>query len=130
MSASLTPRAYVTAIRAALEDLPEPHGGFRPDDRRFAIELHRRGVPIEIFRAAIRLATLRRLLRDPALPRLAPVRSLRYYLPVLDELLRTPPDPAWLDYLAARVARLGGPRLRDNPDPAAVGSCPDFRAFK
>lgn len=129
MSASLTPRAYVTAIRAALDDLPEPHGGLRPDDRRLAIELHRRGVPIEIFRAAIRLATLRRLLRDPALPRLAPVRSLRYYLPVLAELLRTPPDPTWLDYIAARVARLG-PRLRDNPDPAAVGSCPDFRVFK
>lgn len=129
MSASLTPRGYVTAIRAALDDLPEPHGGFRPDDRRLALELHRRGVPIEIFRAAIRLATLRRLLRDPALPRLAPVRSLRYYLPVLDELLRTPPDPTWLAYLAARVATLA-PRLRENPDPAAVGSCPDFRVFK
>ncbi|HQP89305.1 MAG TPA: hypothetical protein PLL76_23885 [Thermoanaerobaculia bacterium] len=129
MSASLTPRGYVTAIRAALDDLPEPHGGFRPDDRRLALELHRRGVPIEILRTAIRLATLRRLLRDPALPRLAPVRSLRYYLPVLDELLRTPPDPAWLHYIAARVARLT-PRLREHLDPAAVGSCPDSRVFK
>lgn len=129
MSAPLSSRAYVTAIRATLEDLPELHGGLRPDDRRLALELHRRGVPIEIFRAAIRLATLRRLLRDPTQPRLAPVRSLHYYLPVLDELLRTPPDPAWLDYLAARVARLT-PRLRVNPDPAAVGSCPDFRVFK
>ena len=129
MSESLTPRDYVTAIRTALDDLPEPHGGFRPDDRRLALELHRRGVPIDIFRAAIGLATLRRLLRDPALPRLAPVRSLHYYLPVLEELLRTPPDPAWLDYLAARVAKLS-PRLRENTDPAAVGSCPDFRVFK
>ena len=129
MSASLTPRAYVAAIRAALDNLPEPHGGFRPDDRRLAIELYRRGVPIEIFRAAIRLAALCRLLRDPALPQLAPVRSLHYYLPVLDELLRTPPDPAWLDYLAARLARLS-PRLRENPDPPAFGSCPDFRVFK
>jgi hypothetical protein len=129
VSESLTPRDYVTTIRTALDDLPEPHGGFRPDDRRLALELHRRGVPIEIFRAAIRLATLRSLLRDQALPRLAPVRSLRYYLPVLDELLRTPPDPAWLDYLAARLARLS-PRLRESPPPAAVGSCPDFRVFK
>ncbi len=129
MSASLTPRSYVTAIRATLEDLPEPHGSFRPDDRRLALELHRSRVPIETFRAAIRLATLRRLLRDPALPPLAPVRSLHYYLPVLDELLRTPPDPAWLHYLAARIASLG-PRLRENLDPPAVGSCPDFRAFK
>jgi hypothetical protein len=129
MNAPLSSRDYVTAIRAALGNIPEPHAGLRPDDRRLALELHRRGVPIEIFRAAIRLATLRRLLRDPALPRLAPVRSLRYYLPVLDELLRTPPDPAWLDYLAARVARLT-PHLPESPEPAAVGSCPDFRVFK
>ena len=130
MSASLSPRDYLTAIRAALDDLPEPHRAFRPDDRRLALELHHRGVPIDIFRAAIRLATLRRLLRDPALPRLAPVRSLRYYLPVLDELLRTPPDPAWLDYLAARVARLTS-RLPEIPVfPVVVGSCPDSRVFK
>ena len=106
MTAILSATGYVAAVRAALKDLPEPRPGFRPTDRRLALDLHRKGVPIEVLRAAIRLATLRRLTRDPALPPLSPVRSLYYFLPVLDELLRTPPEPAWLAYVDASLARL------------------------
>ena len=109
MTAILSGTNYVAAVRATLRDLPEPRPGLRPTDRRLTLDLHRKGVPIEIFRAAIRLATLRRLTRDPDLPPLAPVRSLYYFLPVLDELLRTPPDPAWLTYIDASLARLKPP---------------------
>jgi hypothetical protein len=106
VTAILSATGYVAAVRLALRNLPEPRPGFRPTDRRLALDLHRKGVPIPILRAAIRLATLRRLTRDSGSPPLAPVRSLYYFLPVLDELLRTPPDPTWLSYIDASLARL------------------------
>jgi hypothetical protein len=121
VTAILSPTGYVAAVRAALRDLPEPRPGFRPTDRRLALDLHRKGVPIEILRAAIRLAMLRRVTRDPALPPLAPVRSLYYFRPVLDELLRTPPDPAWLAYIDASLAKL---TAASPPTPASRSSAP------
>jgi hypothetical protein len=63
-------------------------------------------VPIEVLRAALQLATFRRLARDADRPQLAPVRSLYYYLPVVDELLAQPLDPAWSHHLASRLAKL------------------------
>jgi len=112
---TLCARDYVAAVAAVLADLPEPRPRFRPADRRLVLDLRRRGVPIPMLRAAIRLATLRRLTRDPARPALAPVRSLYYFLPVLDELLAAPPEPAWGAYLDARLAR-----LKPAPSPSPV----------
>ncbi|MDL1951017.1 hypothetical protein FBQ97_14555 [Acidobacteria bacterium ACD] len=106
MTVILSPAGYVAAVRAALRDLPEPRPGFRPTDRRLALDLHRRGASIDILRAAIRLATLRRLSRDPSSPPLAPVRSLYYFLPVVEDLLRLTPDPAWLAYVDASLDKL------------------------
>ena len=106
MIPSLAPSGYVAALRAALDELPGPPLRFRATDRRLAIDLYSRRVPIEVVRAALYLATLRRLTRDVHRPQLAPVRSLYYYLPVVDELLRQPLDPAWGRYLVSRLARL------------------------
>ena len=114
MSAAFPPTAYVAAVRAALDALPGPGLRFRPADRRLVLDLYRRGVPIEAFRTALLLATLRRLVRDASLPPLAPVRSLNYYLPVVDEMLANPPDPGWVRHLAARMARLK-PQLGQKP---------------
>ncbi|MCC6132597.1 MAG: hypothetical protein IT186_21945 [Acidobacteria bacterium] len=63
-------------------------------------------MPIEVLRAALQLATFRRLVRDADRPQLVPVRSLYYYLPVVDELLAQPLDPAWNRHLASRLAKL------------------------
>lgn len=106
MIPSLSPSTYLAALRAALDELPGPPLRFRATDRRLALDLYRRRVSIDVVRAALRLATLRRLVRDPDRPQLSPVRSLYYYLPVVDELLRQPLDPAWGRYLVSRLARL------------------------
>ena len=52
------------------------------------------------------LATARRLLRDPSYPPLNPIRSLHYFLPVIEELLDQSPPQAYFDYLRSKLAPL------------------------
>ena len=49
------------------------------------------------------LAAARRALRSPHLCPLSPIRTLHYFLPVIEEVLATPPDPGYLDYLAGKL---------------------------
>jgi hypothetical protein len=71
-----------------------------------AERLHERGVPIEAVENAFVLAAARRLARAAdALP-LAPVRSLAYFLPVLDEVLHLDVSADYFAHLRQRLARL------------------------
>jgi hypothetical protein len=56
--------------------------------------------------AAFLLASLRRAARRPAAIPLGPIRSLHYFLPVIEELLRTPlhHGDAYLAHLRSKVA--------------------------
>ena len=101
---------YVRAVLDAYRGCAATTGHVRASDRRLAEQLSRRGIPLETVAAAIQLATLRRLARPTDKPALGKVRSLAYFEPVLDELLADPPAPAYLEYLAATVARLARSR--------------------
>lgn len=68
-------------------------------DRELATILFRRGITLEQVEAALLVAHLRRAMRPNPLP---PVRSLHYFLGVIDEITGQPLDPAWLDYLRGR----------------------------
>jgi hypothetical protein len=50
------------------------------------------------------LATVRRCLRDPALPPLSPIRSLHYFVPLLEEVQATPLAPEYVQYLRGKLA--------------------------
>jgi hypothetical protein len=53
---------------------------------------------------AFHLAVARRtLLRQPQATPLQPIRSLAYFLPVIDEILSQPVDPDYLLYLRKRL---------------------------
>lgn len=52
---------------------------------------------------ALLLATARRANRPESEPALPPVRSLHYYLPVLDEVIAEPPPTAYRKYLISRL---------------------------
>jgi hypothetical protein len=85
-----------------------PHTAARrpsPPDRRLAAQLFGRGIPLELVESAFHLAIARRSHRDPQAPPLPPIRSLAYFLPVLDELLLLPLDPGYLAYLRSRADR-------------------------
>lgn len=81
------------------------------NDRRLAEQLFDRAVPFELIHAAILLASLRRSLRPLDAPPLSPVRSLHYFVPVIDELLASPPDPDYVRYLHTRLRHTA-----DRPD--------------
>ena len=86
--------------------LPDTPTRARHQDHLLASQLHQRGVPMAIIEAAFLLATTRRINRPPEAEPLAPIRSLRYFLPVIEELLRRPPAASYLTYLRATVHRL------------------------
>jgi len=92
-------------VRAVLDlYLGLPHSAARrpsTHDRRLAGQLFDRCVPLELIQAALLLAILRRSARATALP-LPAIRSLHYFLPIIDELLASPPDPDYLRYIHDR----------------------------
>jgi len=91
--------AYVHAVIACYRRVIGADVRARRDDRRLAADLHGRGVSLAVVETALLLATARRGARPPEAPPLSPVRSLHYFLPVVEELLQSPPPNDYLDYL-------------------------------
>ncbi len=97
---------YVRAVLAAYHALPCTPRRASRHDRLLASSLASRGVPLETVEVAFVVATARRTFRPEDSVPLGPVRSLAYFLPVLDEVLARPPDPDYLTYLHRRLERL------------------------
>jgi hypothetical protein len=83
-----------------------PHTAARrpsPADRRIATQLCNQDIPFNLIEAAFLLAIARRNCRSPQAPPLPPIRSLAYFLPVIEELRQAPPHPDYIQYLRSRV---------------------------
>ncbi len=94
-------RVFLEAVLGTYSWLPGTPDRPGRQDRRLALDLCRRGVPLRTVRAALILATARRTIRSgPPLPQ---VRTLHYFLPAIDEVLAHPLDPGYVDYLAAKL---------------------------
>jgi hypothetical protein len=118
----MTEQAYIQALRSVYLQLPNTHRRFSRSDRRLASNLFQRGFSLELVRSALLLASARRLARNPAEPPLPPVRSLHYFLPVLDEISSQPLPPGYLEYLEAKL-RSAQPRPAPQPtDPQQTGA--------
>lgn len=94
-------RVYIEAVLSTYSALPGTPTRSSRQDRCLARDLCRRGVPLRSVRAALLLAAARRTLRSG--PPLPPVRTLHYFLSAIDEVLGHPPEPAYVDYLAAKL---------------------------
>ena len=94
-------RLYLEAVLATYSSLPGTPARPSRRDHQLARELCRRGVPLKTVRAALLLAVARRTLRSG--PPLPPVRNLHYFLPAIQELLEQPLDPAYVEYLDAKL---------------------------
>ncbi len=94
-------RLYLEAVLTTYSSLPGTPERPSRQDRRLARDLCHRGVPLRIVRTALLLAAARRTFRSgPPLPQ---VRTLHYFLPAIDELIHQPPEPGYLEYLAAKL---------------------------
>ncbi len=95
---------YVETVLMLYRKLPQTPQRHSRYDRRLAAQLHQQKVPLAIIEAAFLLATARRVLRDPSYPPLNPIRSLHYFLPLIEELLHQPLAPNYLAYLRRKLA--------------------------
>ena len=101
----LNQQQYVRQVLDCYRRTPGTVGYARPADRRMAIELYKRRIPLSVVKAALILATARRILRPPESPALATVRSIHYFLPVIDEILETPLSLDYVRYLRGKIAK-------------------------
>jgi hypothetical protein len=78
---------YVRKLLDAYRTTRGTTGSIRQSDRILAAQLHRRGVPLRAVENALVLAVARRLQHSSAAPPLGTIRSLAYFIPVIEEVL-------------------------------------------
>src|SRR5215468_2083034 len=99
----MTEQAYIQILRSIYLHLPNTYHHFSRSDQRLASTLYQHGLSLDLVRSAWFLATARRLARNPVEPPLPPVRSLHYFLPVLEEIRLQPLPLGYLQYLESKV---------------------------
>ena len=105
-AAGSDPALYVSTVILLYVDLPDTPLSASLQDHAQARRLQDRGISLALVESAFLLASLRRLARPNDAPPLPPIRSLAYFLPVLDELLAQPMPENYLDYLRIKLRNL------------------------
>jgi hypothetical protein len=104
MAANLVSRdEYIRAVLRVYSNTPGTTGSSRCSDRLLAAQLYQRGVPLIVVENALLLATARRLFRDGA--PLSTIRSLAYFVPVIDEVLQLDVGQDYFRYLRHKIER-------------------------
>lgn len=106
METKSNPNDYIKQLLELYRQTPGTLGRIRREDRLLALEFQRRGIPLSTLEKAFLLATARRHLRDPNAPLLSPVRSLNYFVPLVDELLANPLPDTYLEYLRYKTKKI------------------------
>ena len=96
---------YLQKVLEVYRQTPGTTGQVRRPDRLLAAQLHQRGVPLIAVENALVLAAARRILRPNTAPPLAPVRSLAYFLPVIEEVLQLKISTDYFQHLRHRLQR-------------------------
>jgi hypothetical protein len=89
---------YVRTLLSAYVAMPETPSRWHSMDRRIALELFCRRIPVEVIQTALVLGSARRLARDPKRS-VPPIRCLAYFLPIIDEVIAQPPPRDYIQYL-------------------------------
>jgi hypothetical protein len=103
MPSPIPRRLYVQRVLDLYRLVPGTTGNLRRSDRRLAGELFDRGISLAVIHEALLLAVARRIFRSQDAPSLAPIATLHYFRPVIDELIAEPPEPGYLSYLRYKL---------------------------
>jgi hypothetical protein len=110
MENDLSQEEYMRHVLEAYRKTPGTTGTVRRADRLLAAQLYQRGLSLQVIENALVLAATRRLIRPPDAPPLGTIRSLAYFLPVIEEVLDLRVSPDYFDYLCHKLARIGATR--------------------
>ena len=91
----------------------------RPADPRLAQGWQRTGIILRMVETALLLGQLRSLPRSPDYRELNPIRSLYYFVPLIEEVMQTPPPNGYLVYMKSKLQELAVSRP---PSPPAESS--------
>ena len=97
---------YIRQILEAYRKTPGTAGAVRRPDRMLAAQLCQRGVSVSVIENALGLAAARRLIRPADAPPLGTIRSLAYFLPVIEEVLGLRVSPDYFQYLRQKLERI------------------------
>lgn len=97
---------YATRVLESYLKLPGTLRRTLRQDRNLALRLYDRGIPLQKIEDAFVLALARRTFRSSSQP-IESIRSLNYFLPVIQELEVEPPLPEYLAYLKDKLVRAG-----------------------
>jgi hypothetical protein len=101
---------YIDKVLSAYRRTPGTAGTIRRPDRLLAAQLDERGVPLMTVENALVLAAARRMIRPAGSPPLATIRSLAYFLPVINEVLSLRVSPDYFQHLRHKIERLAQTR--------------------
>jgi hypothetical protein len=97
---------YIQRVLEAYRKTPGTMGIVRRPDRMLVAQLYQRGVSVHVVENAFVLAATRRLMRPADSPPLGTIRSLAYFLPVIEEVLGLRVSPDYFQYLRHKLERI------------------------
>ena len=109
-TAALGQEEYVRQVLEAYRKTPGTMGTVRRADRILAAQLYQRGLSVKVIENALVLAATRRMIRPTDAQPLGTIRSLAYFLPVIEEVLELRVSPDYFDYLRHKLERSGARR--------------------
>ena len=110
MDDGISQEEYVRQVLTAYRKTPGAAGTVRPADRMLAAQLHQRGLSVRVIENAFTLAATRRMVRPAGALPSGTIRSLAYFLPVIEEVLNLRVSPDYFDYLRRKLTRNAIPR--------------------
>jgi hypothetical protein len=110
MDIGLGQEEYVRQVLEAYRKTPGTMGTVRRADRMLAAQLYQRGLSVQLIENALILAATRRLIRPADAPPLGTIRSLAYFLPVIEEVRNLRAGPEYFEYLRHKLVRAGAQR--------------------
>ena len=101
---------YIRHVLEAYRKTPGTTGTVRRPDRMLAAQLYQRGLSVSVIENALALAATRRMIRPAGAPPLGAIRSLAYFLPVIEEVLAMRVSPDYFQHVRRKLERIARDR--------------------